>query len=49
VAWFYATVFLVPAAVIGAGVMVTRNKRRKSPAAGSPPATPPATGPGGVA
>ncbi len=30
VAWFYATVFLVPAAVIGAGVMVTRGKRRPS-------------------
>ena len=47
VAWFYATVFLVPAAVIGAGVMVTRGKRRpKARRAGSPPAAPPATGAG---
>jgi hypothetical protein len=50
VAWFYATVFLVPAAVIGAGVMVTRGKRRrKPPRAASPPAAPTATGTGGVA
>jgi len=50
VAWFYATVFLVPAAVIGAGVMVTRGKRRrKPPRAASPPAAPTASGTGGVA
>ena len=29
VAWFYSTIFLAPALVIGAGVVVTRNARRK--------------------
>ena len=29
VAWFYSTIFLVPAFVIGAGVVVTRSARRK--------------------
>ena len=29
VVWFYLTIFLVPAAVIGAGVVVTRSTRRK--------------------
>jgi hypothetical protein len=47
VIWFYATVFLAPALVIGAGVAVTRGKRRrKSPSrpAGGAPAAPPAGG-----
>jgi hypothetical protein len=29
VAWFYSTIFLAPALVIGAGVLVTRKSRRK--------------------
>jgi hypothetical protein len=29
VVWFYSTIFLAPALVIGAGVMVTRKSRRK--------------------
>jgi len=50
VVWFYATVFLAPAVVIGAGVMLTRGKRRKRPSRGpSAPAAPPAAGAGGGA
>jgi hypothetical protein len=54
VAWFYSTIFLAPALVIGAGVAVTRNSRRKrretKRAAGAPPSPPPSTpdAPGGV-
>jgi len=56
VVWFYSTIFLAPALVIGAGVFVTRKSRRKrrqdrggKPAAPPPsaPATPAA--PGGAA
>jgi hypothetical protein len=48
VAWFYSTIFLAPALVIGAGVAVTRKTRRKrreskSSAAGAPPSPPPPT------
>jgi len=47
VAWFYSTIFLAPALVIGAGVMVTRKSRRKRrdtkrvvpPSAPPPPTT----------
>jgi hypothetical protein len=48
VAWFYSTIFLAPALVIGAGVMVTRKSRRGRrqqkrggpPAPGAPPSPP---------
>lgn len=47
VAWFYTTLFLVPAVVIGAGVVVTRKSRRKrresKSSAAAPPAPPPPT------
>ena len=48
VAWFYSTIFLAPALVIGAGVAVTRKTRRKrregkSSAPGAPPSPPPPT------
>jgi hypothetical protein len=47
VAWFYSTIFLAPALVIGAGVAVTRKTRRKrrdgKSAAGAPPSPPPPT------
>ncbi|HXU03718.1 MAG TPA: Gldg family protein, partial [Polyangia bacterium] len=53
VAWFYSTIFLAPALVIGAGVAVTRKSRRKrraekraAPAA--PPSPPPADTTGGA-
>jgi hypothetical protein len=61
VAWFYSTIFLAPALVIGAGVAVTRKTRRKrrqqksgpSGASSSPPpsapAAPAADGSGGAA
>ena len=54
VAWFYSTIFLAPALVIGAGVAVTRKTRRKrregKGAAGAPPSPPPpATGTAGGA
>jgi len=44
VGWFYSTIFLAPALVIGAGVAVTRKSRRKkrqSKSAAPPPAAPP--------
>jgi hypothetical protein len=59
VAWFYGTIFLAPALVIGAGVAVTRKTRRKrrqdksggrrgdQPAPPPPPTAPPAAGPPG--
>ncbi|HMF42993.1 MAG TPA: Gldg family protein, partial [Polyangia bacterium] len=53
VGWFYSTIFLAPALVIGAGVAVTRKSRRKrrqskSAPPPSPPAAPPPTdAPGG--
>jgi hypothetical protein len=59
VAWFYGTIFLAPALVIGAGVAVTRKTRRKrrqdksggrrgdQPAPPAPPTAPPAAGPPG--
>jgi hypothetical protein len=47
VAWFYSTIFLAPALVIGAGVALTRKTRRKrrevKGAAGAPPSPPPPT------
>jgi len=47
VAWFYSTIFLAPALVIGAGVAVTRKTRRKrrevKGATGAPPSPPPPT------
>ena len=51
VVWFYATVFLVPALVIGAGVIVTRGKRSRSSLGrkSKPPVTPPAAPTGGGA
>jgi hypothetical protein len=54
VAWFYSTIFLAPALVIGAGVVVTRKSRRKrretKKAVEAPSAPPPPTNdaPGGV-
>jgi gliding motility-associatede transport system auxiliary component len=52
VAWFYSTIFLAPALVIGAGVALTRKTRRKrrevKGAAGAPP-SPPTTGTAGGA
>jgi hypothetical protein len=56
VAWFYSTIFLAPAFVIGAGVVVTRSARRKrrqskggdkrggAPKPESPPPAAPTTG-----
>jgi hypothetical protein len=53
VVWFYSTIFLAPALVIGAGVFVTRKTRRKrrqdkggkpASAAPTPPAAPQAPG-----
>ena len=47
VVWFYSTIFLAPALVIGAGVMVTRKsrrKRRQDKKRGGPP-TPAASSP----
>lgn len=44
VAWFYSTIFLAPALVIGGGVAVTRKarrKRRQAKGAPPPPAAPP--------
>jgi len=44
VAWFYSTIFLAPALVIGAGVAVTRKarrKRRQTKRGAPPPAAPP--------
>jgi len=44
VVWFYSTIFLAPALVIGAGVMVTRKsrrKRRQEKKRGGPPAPAP--------
>jgi len=58
VGWFYSTIFLAPALVIGAGVAVTRKSRRKRRQAGGsdkrsaappPPSPPPAAGPSGGA
>jgi hypothetical protein len=47
VAWFYSTIFLAPALVIGVGVAITRKTRRKRGAGkgapGAPP-SPPTTG-----
>src|SRR6185436_18337395 len=44
VVWFYSTIFLAPALVIGVGVAVTRKSRRKrretKRAAGAPPSPP---------
>jgi len=56
VAWFYSTIFLAPALVIGAGVAVTRNTRRKrrenkratTVAPPSPPPPPANDTPGGA-
>jgi len=54
VAWFYSTIFLAPALVIGVGVAVTRKSRRKrretKGASGAPPSPPPSTpaAPGGA-
>ncbi len=31
-AWFYATIFGAPSLLLGAGLVVTRRKRRKAPA-----------------
>jgi hypothetical protein len=48
VVWFYSTIFLAPALVIGAGVMVTRKsrrKRREEKKRGGPPAPAPASPP----
>jgi hypothetical protein len=53
VAWFYSTVFLAPALVIGAGIFVTRRSRRKRSAgrgdkggkSGAPPSPTPASPP----
>jgi hypothetical protein len=36
--WFYSTIFLAPAAVLGAGFMITRRKRRKAGPAATTPA-----------
>jgi gliding motility-associatede transport system auxiliary component len=58
VGWFYSTIFLAPALVIGAGVALTRKSRRKRRQAGGsdkrsaappPPSPPPAAGPPGGA
>jgi hypothetical protein len=59
VAWFYSTIFLAPALVVGAGVAVTRKTRRKrrqgksgksnEAAAGAPPSPPPPAGTAGGA
>ena len=46
VVWFYSTIFLAPALVIGAGVMVTRKsrrKRREEKKRGGPPAPAPSS------
>ena len=46
VVWFYSTIFLAPALVIGAGVMVTRKSRRKRRQAkkgGGPPTAAPSS------
>ncbi len=55
VAWFYSTIFLAPALVIGAGVAITRKSRRKrrqekrgGPPAPSAPPPPAADAPGGA-
>jgi len=54
VGWFYSTIFLAPALVIGAGVAVTRKTRRKrsetKATAAAPPSPPPPTNdtPGGA-
>jgi hypothetical protein len=41
VIWFYGTIFLGPALVLAAGVMVTRkNRRRKRPTAPGGPTSP---------
>ncbi len=56
VVWFYSTIFLAPALVIGAGVVVTRSTRRKRrqdkrggpPTPTSPPTPTPASAPGGT-
>jgi hypothetical protein len=56
VVWFYSTIFLAPALVIGAGVFVTRKSRRKrrqerggKPAAPTPSAPTAPDAPGGAA
>jgi hypothetical protein len=41
VIWFYSTIFLVPALVVGLGLIVTR--RRRGPAAGRGPKSPPSS------
>ena len=46
VVWFYSTIFLAPALVIGAGVMVTRKsrrKRRQAKKSGGPPTAAPSS------
>ncbi len=46
VVWFYSTIFLAPALVLGAGVMVTRKsrrKRRQEKKRGGPPAPAPSS------
>jgi hypothetical protein len=42
VGWFYGTVVLAPAAVMGLGFLTTRRRRRPRPRGGSSP-TPPST------
>jgi len=36
VAWFYSSIFLMPALVLGVGVVVTRRRRRHKPVAVAP-------------
>ncbi|HXU80809.1 MAG TPA: hypothetical protein VN914_05395, partial [Polyangia bacterium] len=45
--WFYTSIFVVPALVLGLGVIMNRNRRttRKAPAPAQPEAAPPAPPP----
>jgi len=47
VVWFYSTIFLAPAAVLGVGWFTTKRRRKKGLLPASPPSPPP-TGAGGV-
>jgi len=36
VVWFYSTIFVAPALVLGIGYMTTKKRRRKGPSPGAP-------------
>ena len=48
VIWFYSTIFLAPALVIGAGMTITRRGRRRRRGAGTAAPTPAPPAPGGT-